>query len=78
MNNKNFNFDSNFKELEKIVKKLENGNENLEENLKLYEKGMNLCESCKKHLQKAKLKIENLNNSSDNNIYNDSNETKEQ
>lgn len=62
MNSENLGFDANLKELEKIVKKLEKSNENLEENLKLYEKGINLCNVCEQNLKEAKLKIESLNN----------------
>lgn len=60
MNKKKFSFDDNFKKLEKIVEKLEKNN-SLEENLSLYEEGMNLCRICKKNLVEAKLKIENIN-----------------
>lgn len=62
MNGKDFDFESSFKELENIVKKLENGSEKLDTNLALYEKGMDLYKNCKKNLEKAKLKIEILNN----------------
>ncbi len=62
MKNENFSFDSSFKELEKIVQELESGEASLEENLRLYEKGMKLCKSCKANLKNAKLEIEYLNN----------------
>lgn len=61
----NFNFDLDFKKIEEIVKKLEDGNLNLEENLKLYEKGMNLCKKCKENLKKAQLQVEYINNEVD-------------
>ena len=40
--NKDNNFENNLKKLESIVEKLENGDVDLEESVKLYEEGMSL------------------------------------
>lgn len=63
MNSKldNMSFDEAFKQLEIILKKLENGDETLENNLQLYSEGVELYSKCKHELDNAKLKIEYLN-----------------
>ena len=40
------NFESNLKKLEEIVEKLENGEVDLEESVKLYDEGMKLKKNC--------------------------------
>ena len=54
-------FESSLKELEKIVKKLEEDNITLEDNIKLYQKGMELSKYCKDCLDKSVLKIKEIN-----------------
>lgn len=47
-------------ELEKIVSKLEKGSVSLEQSLELYEKGTKLAALCHEKLNKAQLKIEEI------------------
>lgn len=51
------NFEKNLKELEEVVKNLENGNVGLDEMLSLFEKGIGLTKSCTKLLDEAEQKI---------------------
>ena len=53
-------FEENILELEQIVNKLENGNCGLDESIELYSKGLKLSAECKKQLNGAKQKIENI------------------
>jgi exodeoxyribonuclease VII small subunit len=53
-------FEENITELEQIVSKLENGNCGLDESIELYSKGLKLSAECKKQLDVAKQKIENI------------------
>ena len=53
-------FEENIMELEQIVSKLENGNCGLDESIELYSKGLKLSAECKKQLDVAKQKIENI------------------
>jgi len=50
-----------FAELETIVETLENGQQPLEQALKLYERGQMLAQFCGKLLDQAELKIKQLN-----------------
>ena len=50
------------KNIEKIVAKLEEGKQGLEEGLNLYRKGMKLCFCCEKKLKDARMEIEYFNN----------------
>ena len=63
----NRSFEKIFEDLEKIVKKMELGDVELEESLELFEKGMSLVDDGKKKLAKAELKIKNLTNDSKSN-----------
>ena len=63
----NRSFEKIFEDLEKIVKKMELGEADLEESLELFEKGMSLVDDGKKKLAKAELKIKNLTNDSTSN-----------
>ncbi len=54
------NFEDSLKELENIVKQLENDNCTLEESIELFSKGVELVKSCNNSLNSAKLKIETL------------------
>ena len=60
-------FEKIFEDLEKIVKKMELGEVELEESLELFEKGMSLVNDGKKKLVKAELKIKNLTKDSKSN-----------
>ena len=51
-------FEKAFEELEKITNRLESYKDGLEESLKLYKKGLNLCRICEERLKSAKLEIE--------------------
>ena len=53
-------FENNLKELENIVQKLESGDLGLDESLELYSKGVKLSSECKKQLETARQKIENI------------------
>ena len=58
--NKKIDFESSIKELESIVKKLEDENINLEDSVKSFEAGINLVKECQKQLEKAELKVKEL------------------
>jgi exodeoxyribonuclease VII small subunit len=53
-------FESSLGELEKIVRKLEDGDLSLEESLKLFEDGVRLSRECQERLNKAERRIEIL------------------
>lgn len=50
-------FESKIKQLEEIVKELENGNLNLDESMKKFEEGMHISKECTKILDEAEKKI---------------------
>ena len=50
-------FEESIKELEKIVKALEDGEPSLDESLKSFEKGISLIKVCQKELESAENKI---------------------
>lgn len=54
-------YDEAMKELESIVKKLQGSSNKLEDDISLYERGMELSKACKEKLEKAKLHVEYLN-----------------
>ncbi len=56
----NFDFETSFGELEKIVDKLENGQLNLEQSLDDFERGINLTRSCQSALNNAQQKVQIL------------------
>ena len=60
MNGKNQTFETSLKELEKIVRRLENGDLPLEESLKLFEDGVRLSRECQERLNQAERRIEVL------------------
>ena len=60
MNGKNQTFETSLKELEKIVRRLENGDLALEESLKLFEDGVKLSRECQERLNQAERRIEIL------------------
>ena len=51
------NFEESMKKLETIVTELENGNLNLDESVKKFEKGMELSKHCNELLEKAEKNI---------------------
>lgn len=53
-------FESSLGELESIVRKLEDGDLDLEESLKLFEKGVKLSRECRERLTSAERRIEVL------------------
>lgn len=57
---KNLSFEQSLGELESIVRKLENGDSDLESSIKDYEKGNELLKHCEKRLNDAKLKVEKI------------------
>ena len=59
-NEKEENFESALKELEEIVRLLEEGNLPLSESLKKFEEGVHLSELCEKRLNEAEKKIQKL------------------
>ena len=53
-------FENNLKKLECIVTKLESGECGLDESLELYSEGIKLSADCKKQLETARQKIEQI------------------
>ena len=60
-------FESQLKELEQIVGKLENGDLPLEESLNLFEQGVKLSRECRERLEAAERRIEVLLKDTDGN-----------
>ncbi|CAN5380663.1 hypothetical protein BH10ACI1_BH10ACI1_08800 [soil metagenome] len=60
MSEKKQTFESSLKELEKIVRQLEDGDLPLEESLKLFESGVRLSRECQERLNQAERRIEVL------------------
>ena len=58
--NKKIDFESSLKELESIIKKIEDENINLEDSVKSFEAGINLVKECQKQLEDAELKVKEL------------------
>lgn len=58
-------FEEALAQLEEIVRKLEGGELPLEESMKLYEEGVKVTALCNKRLKAAKLKIEELKKTQD-------------
>ncbi len=53
-------FEACLEELERVVKELENGDLSLERSLELFEKGVELSDSCRKKLEEAETRVETL------------------
>lgn len=53
-------FEAGLDELEKIVKEMESGELPLERALQLFEKGMQVSETCRKQLEEAETRVEML------------------
>ena len=60
MTEKNQTFEVSLAELEKIVRRLEEGDLPLDESLELFEKGVRLSRECRERLNQAERKIEIL------------------
>lgn len=60
-------FETSLEDLEKIVRKLEDGDLSLEESLKLFEDGVKLSRECQERLNQAERRIEVLTNDADGN-----------
>jgi exodeoxyribonuclease VII small subunit len=60
MNGKSKSFEASLGELEKIVRKLEDGDLSLEESLKLFEDGVKLSRECQERLNQSERRIEIL------------------
>ena len=58
--NKNTDFEKSLDELENIVEQLQNGDIFLDESIKLFERGMELTNLCRKTLETARQKITSL------------------
>ncbi len=67
MAEKKQSFESSLKDLEKIVRGLEEGELSLEESLKLFENGVKLSRECQERLNQAERRIEILLKDSDGN-----------
>jgi exodeoxyribonuclease VII small subunit len=61
-------FEASLKELERIVKQLEEGDMPLEESLKLFETGVRLSRECRERLNNAERRIEVLMKEADGSI----------
>lgn len=59
-------YEENLTEIDEIIEKLENGDLNLDESIKEYEKSMKLIEECSKMLNEAQGKIQKINTSNGN------------
>jgi len=57
---KDMSFEEALQELERIVKRIDNGQETLESSLKSFERGSILRDHCMNKLENAKLKIEQI------------------
>jgi len=53
-------FESCLDELEKVVRELEKGDLSLDRSLELFERGMNLSDTCRKQLEEAETRVEML------------------
>lgn len=60
MAEKKTTFENSLKDLEKIVRRLEEGDSSLEESLKLFEDGVRLSRECQERLNQAERRIEIL------------------
>ncbi|MBI3569807.1 MAG: exodeoxyribonuclease VII small subunit [Gammaproteobacteria bacterium] len=54
------NFETALAELEKIVKKMESGEQSLEESLKSFQRGIELTRACQQGLREAEQRVEKL------------------
>ncbi|MFP3012821.1 MAG: exodeoxyribonuclease VII small subunit [Rickettsia sp.] len=64
----NISFEEALKELEEIVKKIDNGQESLEMAVNSFERGILLKNHCEKKLKEARLKIEKITKLADSTV----------
>ncbi|ABV73674.1 exodeoxyribonuclease VII small subunit [Rickettsia canadensis str. McKiel] len=64
----NISFEEALKELEEIVKKIDNGQESLETAVNSFERGIVLKNHCEKKLKEARLKIEKITKLADSTV----------
>lgn len=64
----NISFEEALRELEEIVKKIDNGQENLETAVNSFERGILLKNHCEKKLKEARLKIEKITKFADSTV----------
>ena len=64
----NFSFEQAMSELEDVVAKLENGQVQLEDSIKLYEMGNDLKKHCEQKLKEAEEKVAQITFSSDGSV----------
>ncbi|WP_341786843.1 exodeoxyribonuclease VII small subunit [Rickettsia endosymbiont of Cantharis rufa] len=64
----NISFEEALRELEEIVKKIDNGQENLETAVNSFERGVLLKNHCEKKLKEARLKIEKITKLADSTV----------
>ncbi|HJD60470.1 MAG TPA: exodeoxyribonuclease VII small subunit [Rickettsia endosymbiont of Omalisus fontisbellaquei] len=64
----NISFEEALRELEEIVKKIDNGQENLETAVNSFERGILLKNHCEKKLKEARLKIEKITKLADSTV----------
>ena len=64
----NISFEEALKELEDIVKKIDNGQESLETAVNSFERGILLKNHCEKKLKEARLKIEKITKLADSTV----------
>jgi exodeoxyribonuclease VII small subunit len=60
MEEEGITFEDAMKRLEELVEKLGEGNLSLEDSLKMFQEGMELCKVCNKKLDEAEYKVEKL------------------
>jgi len=53
-------FESALNELEKIIEKMESGNQSLEDSLKSFQRGIELTRTCQQGLREAEQRVEKL------------------
>jgi len=53
-------FEASLDEFEKVVKELESGDLSLERSLALFERGVNLSDTCRRQLEQAETRVETL------------------
>lgn len=63
MANKKFNFEEKMAQLKEITEKLKNDNENIDNLLVDYEKGIKIANECQEYLQKVENKIIDISKS---------------
>lgn len=68
MSKKNKSFEDSLRRLQEISDLLERSDVSLEDSIKLYEEGIKLSKECYTVLEKAELKIEELNNELENEL----------